>query len=201
VSRSRKTRPFRHASREEERKIRFIGYELTELFDDKDIEDFAATARRRIIGEFYYATEKNPRYKLGSDRRPKRRTDNYIWGLRGKPNDLARYVNQHMHRPFIRPSQLPHELSDLNPKLLDTIIHNAQFDVLVMVVQVMRNRDIWYDEGVGIWQACQSSVDEFLENKRAVRALTKIDDRSFHGRVRAQSSSRGIPAGVSVGLG
>lgn len=200
MPKTRRIRAYRQATREEQSKIFFTGHKLTELFDEKEIEDFAAAAKRRIIGEFHYATEKNPRYKMGSDRRPKRRTDNYIWGISNRPSELARYVNQHMHRPFIRPSQLPVELTELNPKLAEMIVQRAQFDVLLMVVQLLRNREIWYDEGVGIWQACQSSVDEFLEYKCAIKAL-KVDDRSFHGRVRSQSNNRGVPAGVSVSFG
>jgi hypothetical protein len=198
VPKPRRTRTYRTPTREEETRIFFIGYELTELFDEEEIEDFAAAARRRIIGEFFYATERNPRFKPGSDRRQRRRTDNYIWGLTSKTSDLARYVREHMHRPFIHPHQLPDDLTELSPKMVEAIIARAHQDVLAMVIQLMRKREIWYDEGVGIWQACQSSVDEFLEYKRAVKALVKVDHREFHGRVRSHSKLRGVPPGVSV---
>lgn len=200
MSKTRTHRIYRPPTRKERAKILYLGYELTELFEKHEIEDFCAAAKRRVIGEFFYATEKNPRYKFGSARNPKRRTDNYIWGLGAKPSDLARYVSQHMHHPFIQSHQLPSELMELHPKLIETIIARAQYDVLMVVIQLQNKREIWYDDGIGIWQACQSSVDEFLEYKRAARALVKVDDRSYHGRVRSHSKNRGIPEGVSISL-
>jgi len=201
VRKSQRDSIYRQPSREVYNKILFTGFKLNELFDPEEIADFAAAARRRIIGEFFYAKEKNPRYKPGSDRSPQQRTDNYIWGLKNKLSDLASFVNQRKHRRFIQPFQLAEEFNDYNPNLVDKVIHRAEFDILVMVAETMRSRgEIWYDEGVGIWQIAQSSVDEWTEYKRRAKSLFKVDDRNFHGRVRAQSKSRGIPAGTSIGL-
>jgi hypothetical protein len=203
VPRSRSSRTFRETSRREENIILHIGYPLNELFDEKEIEDFMAAAKRRIIGEFHYAMETNPRFKPGSDRRPKRRTDNYIIGLGRKPSELADYVNRTMHRRFITASQLPVEFQDMRPKLIEMMLRRAEHDVIMLAIQAMlkHTHEIWYDEGVGIWQACQSSVDEFLAYKQVAKAArVKADLRPFHGRVRSQSRSRNIPGGTSVGL-
>jgi hypothetical protein len=203
VPKSRSTRAYRQPSREEESKILFLGFQLGELFEEKEIEDFMAAAKRRIVGEFHYAMETNPRFRPGSDRRPKRRTDNYIVGLGCKPSELARYVNQTMHRPFVKANQLPSEFQDLRPKLVETLLLNAQYEALLMTIQVMhgQTREIWYDEAVGIWQIIQSSVDEWVEYQRVARsARVKADMRPFHGRVRSQSRRSGTPAGTSVSL-
>lgn len=196
MPRTRSTRGRRSPTKEEASRILFTGYELQELFFPEEIEDFMDAARRRIIRRFFIATEPNPRYKWGSDRRPTRRTDNYIVGVSAKLSDLARYVQSEM-RPFIEPSQLPNHLHDLSPKLLEKIIARAQYDVLILVVQLMRHHEMWYDEATGVWQVCQSTMDEFLVYRQAARR-NKVDDRSFHGRVRSQSKARGIPEGVSV---
>jgi hypothetical protein len=198
VPKTRRTRNYRTPTRKEQSKILHIGYQLGELFDDKEVADLMAAARQRVIGEFHYATEKNPRYRPGSDRRPRRRTDNYIWGVGCRPSQLALYVQRNMHRPFIRPNQLPVELTELSPKMVEMVIARAHLDVLTMVIQKMHNHDVWYDEGVGIWQACQSIVDEFLEYKRMANDLVKVDHREYHGRVRSQSKHRGVPEGVSI---
>ena len=203
MPRSRSARTFRQTTQREENVILHIGYPLAELFDEKEIEDFMAAAKRRIVGEFHYAMETNPRFKPGSDRRPKRRTDNYIIGLRRKPSDLADYVNRTMHRRFISAHQLPAEFQDMRPKLVEMMLKRAEYEVILLVVQTMlkTTHEIWYDEGVGIWQACQSSVDEFLAYKQAARSSrVKADMRPFHGRVRSQSKQRGIPSGTSIGL-
>lgn len=195
-----KGRVYRTPTRKEHNKIRHIGYQLDELFFDEDeFRDIMDAARRRVIGEFFYATEKNPRYKWGSDRRPTQRTDNYIWGVSNKLSDLAYYVRDHMHRQFISVNQLPPDLVDLEPSLVDSVIQKAQHDVLMQVLVVMRHHEIWYDEGVGIWQVCQSTMDDFLAYRKVAKTTTvKNDMRPFHGRVRSQSRNRGIPAGVSV---
>jgi hypothetical protein len=201
VPKSRSTRAFRQPTREENSKILFIGYELGELFDGKEIEDFMAAAQRRVFGEFHYAMETNPRFKPGSGRRPKRRTNNYIIGLGHKPSELAAYVLQHRRQPFIKPSQLPSEFRDLRPKLVETLTRRAEYDVLLLVIQQMQaSREIWYDEGVGIWQILQSSVDEFLGYKRIARTMVKNDKRNHHGRVRSQAKRAGTPPGTSVSL-
>ncbi|MBC7512748.1 hypothetical protein H7142_03785 [Candidatus Saccharibacteria bacterium] len=199
MPKTRRTRTYRPATREEHCKINFTGYRLTELFDQSEIEDFIAAANRRIIGEFHYALERNPRYKYGSDRRTTRRTDNYIVGVSSKLGDLAQYVNQNTRSRFIRPSLLPAELTELKRKQVEMILQQAQYDVLLLAAQAMVDqRNIWFEEGVGIWQTTQSCVDTYLEYKRAAKAQVKVDDRCFHGRVRSQSSNRGVPAGVSV---
>ena len=192
-------RTYRTPSRKEQNKILFVGYELDELFfDEEQFMNILDAARRRVIGEFYFATEKNPRYKPGSDRRPERRTDNYIWGVSNKLKDLARYVRINMHQPFIAADQLPPQLVELSPRMVDAIIQKAQHDVLMLVLEAMRHHEIWYDEAVGIWQVCQSSVDYFVLYRKMAKTMVKVDAREFHGRVRSQSRNRGIPAGVSV---
>lgn len=194
----RKNRKYREPTREETGKIKSGGFRLNELFFEEEIEDFVAAARRRVIGEFFFATERNPRYKQGSDRRPTQRTDNYILGVSGKLSDLALYVRNKMHQPFITVGQLPHKLAELPPADVEKIIRQAQKDVLLLVLQVMRHREVWYDEGTGVWQICQSSMDEWLDYRRAVRTMVKVDDRNYHGRNRGQSRRRGIAEGVSV---
>lgn len=200
MSARRKPQKYRQPTSEEAAKINFIGYKLDEIFYQDEIEDFAAIARQRVIGEFFYAKERNPRYKAGSDRSQWQRTQNYILGVSGRVSELATYVQSNMRRPFITRKQLPSELSDLSPKLLDKLIQQLQRDVLVISLQVMRHHEVWYDEGRGIWEIRQSSVDEYLDQKRTVKAIFKVDDRNYHGRVRSQSKNRGVPPGVSVGM-
>lgn len=191
---------YRSPTSKEASKILYTGYQLHELYFPDEIEDFMAAAKRRIMNAFHAATEPNPRYKWGSDRRPYRRTDNYIIGVGGKPSDLVRHVQESM-RPFINTGQLPEKLQSLSPQLTDKIIARAQRDVLLLVAQLMRHHEVWYDEATGLWQICQSSMDEFHAYRRKARSVsTKLDDRSYHGRVRSQSKARGIPEGVSVGF-
>jgi len=199
VPKMRSSRSRRSPTNEEASKILYSGYELKELFFPEEIEDFMDAAKRRIIRKFFNATEPDPRYKWGSDRRPTRRTDNYIIGVSAKLSALAHHVQSDM-RPFIEPSQLPGRLHDLSPKLLEKVIARAQHDVLLLVVQLMRHHEIWYDEATGTWQVCQSTMDEFLVYRNTARR-NKVDDRSFHGRVRSQSKARGIPEGVSISFG
>lgn len=195
----RKGHVYRTPTRKEQNQLFFGEIKLDELFfDEEQFMNILDAARRRIIGEFYFATEKNPRYKPGSDRRPYQRTDNYIWGVSNKLSDLARYVRTNMHQPFVTVDQLPPELSELSPKLLDVLIQRVQHEILELVLGVMRHHEIWYDEGVGIWQVCQSSVDYFKLYRKMAKTMVKVDSREFHGRVRSQSRNRNIPAGVSV---
>lgn len=208
---------FRQPSSRETARIWHIGIPLSDLFDEHDLGKFMDAAKRRIVAEFIYAMEVNPRFKPGSDRRPMRRTDNYIIGLGGKQSALADYVLKTMHRPFIRPRQLPSRFSDLHPIHVERIVFQAQYDVLLLVVQTMYNYEIWYDEGIGIWQVNQKSVDELNRYRRAAKEAlaasenqstkeprshhrVKADMRPFHGRVRSQSKNRGIPGGTSIGL-
>lgn len=191
---------YRQPTREEKEQA-FSGLELDDLFDEDEIADLMGAAKRRIVREFICAVEKNPRFRPGSGRRPYQRTDNYIWGLPDKPSELARYVQRNMKRQFISPDQLPAELRELHPRFVEMILIQTQYNVLLAMTNWMRRREIWYDDGVGIWQVCQSAVDEFKDYRRAARSvMVKLDDRSYHGRVRSQSKARGIPEGVSVGV-
>lgn len=194
---------YRTPTRKEQNQLFFGEIELDELFPDEDVlKKVLKAARLRAIGEFFYATEKNPRYRPGSDRRPFQRTDNYIWGVSNKLSDLARYVRTNMHRQFIWADMLPAEVNELKPHFVAVIIQRAQHEALMQVLVEMRHHEIWYDEGVGIWQVCQSSMDDFHADRKEAKSqpalAVKADMRPFHGRVRSQSRNRGIPAGVSV---
>lgn len=205
---------FRQPSSRETNRIWHLGIPLGDLFDKHELEDLMEAAKRRIVAEFVYAMEVNPRFKPGSDRRPMRRTDNYIIGLGRKQSELAEYVLKSMHRPFIRPNQLPSRFSDLHPIHIERIVFQAQYDVLLLVVQTMNNYEVWYDEGIGIWQVCQNSVDELNRYRRAAKEAlgtsegakqprshrVKNDFRPFHGRDRGQAKRSGTPPGTSISL-
>ena len=196
MSNWRRSQKYRQPDRKERNKIFFTGYQLGELFSEEEIADLVSTARQRVIGEFFYATERNPRYRPGSGMKARRGTDNYICELSIRPSELARYVLRKMHRTFVTRHQLPGEMSDLPPKLIEMVIQQTQYNLILLAVNTMRQRgEVWYDEALGIWQVRQSSVDEFLEFRRVARSV-KVDDRSWHGR---PSRDRGaIPEGVSV---
>lgn len=190
---SRRNRRYRDPDRKETVKIKYMGYPLEDLFTDDEVADLIAIARRRVAGEFFHASEKDRHGR-------KIRTDNYIIGIGGRLSNLARYVVMETHRPIVRKEVLPADIRSLSPRHIDRIIVKANYDVTLMALQLMRNHEVWYDEALGIWQICQSSVDDFLEERKTARRKPSVkqDDRSFHGRVRSQSKRRGAPPGVSV---
>lgn len=199
MSRSRKKNKCREATDKEWNKLYFLGYTLEELFDEDKIHDLISLARLRIVGEFYYATELNPRYRSGNGQKPRRGTDNYIIGITHKLGDLAGYVVRSMHCSFVAQHDLPSDLAELAPRYADVLINQAHHDLVVRALQLLRaSGDVWYDEALGIWQISQSCVDDFLAQRQAARAL-KVDQRPYHGRPRNQTRQRGIPEGQSIG--
>ena len=155
-----------------------------------------AAARRRIIGEFYYATEKNPRYRLVSGSAASAYRQLHLG------RDVSGRAGWHVvihATSFHQAEPASSEMGELHPGLVEKLIRRVQQEIVLEVILTIRNREVWYDEGVGIWQACQSSIDDFLEYCESRRRLgdVKVDDRSYHGRVRAQSKARGVPEGVS----
>jgi uncharacterized Fe-S radical SAM superfamily protein PflX len=190
VPRRRAPRNYRSASKTELTKIFFTSYPLEELFDEEDLEDLLVVTKRRIIAEFFFATDRYRGRYIS--------TDNYIIGVDGRLSDLASYVTRKMRRHIVRPWDLPGHIQELSPKIIDRIIARTEYELILNVLQDIRHHEIWYDEARGIWQASQTSLDEYLETKRIARNI-KRDDRSYHGRVRSQSKARGIPAGTSIG--
>ena len=193
----RRTKKYREPEKGQDKKTFFTGYSLGELFDEEELLTFMDAARRGVIGEFHYATEPNPRYRAKPEGRSTRRTDNYIIGVPAKLSELARYVARSMHRSFITEKDLPDDLQGLRPKMIETVIWQAQFDLILLVLQTMRNREVWYDEGTGVWQICQSSMNEWCEYRKTARSL-KVDDRAGHGRPRRDRGQ--IPEGASISL-
>lgn len=188
---------YREPDKRQYTKIIFTGCSLNELFSEEELRTFKDAARNRIIGEFHYATEPNPRYRAKPGGRSTHRTDNYIIGVSAKLGDLARYIAKSMHRSFINKTDLPNAFQGLHPKLIERVIQEAQFDTIILVLQEMRNREIWYEEGSGTWHICQSSMDKWSGYSNIARSL-KRDDRSWHGRP-ARDRGR-MPEGVSVSL-
>ena len=181
------------------KKLLYGKVNLGEHFNEDKIGDLLVLARQRVLGEFHFAREPRPGYRPGYGKSPLRKTDNYICGVAGRISDLASYVVNNTRRPFILPGDIPDVIGLLRPALIATVIDRLQFEVLSLALQQMRHREVWYDESTGVWQVCQSSMDDYYEYHRlAVVATRKLDDRSWHGRP-SRDRSR-IPAGTSVGL-
>lgn len=201
-NRRRTSKHYRQPEDEELTKIFFLRYELEELFTEEEIVDFMSVARQSISGEFFFAVERNPRYKRGSNKRPFRGTENYIIGVGGRPSDLARYVTEKTHRQIVSTKCLPCHLTMLKPKLVERIVYAARYDIVLRTINaMMKNGEIRYDEGLGTWNVNQSNIDDFLDDRafrKAIKRSLKVDDRNYHGAVRSQSKRRGRPEGVSV---
>ena len=189
LSHRQRPKKYRKTTPREEAKIYNRGYTLDELFYSEELLDLIAVARFRITGEFFYATD----YARGR----MRGTDNYIVGVGHRLKDLAQYVNRST-RGFIKKEDHPDYLQDLKPDLIERITVRAQFDVVLMALQAMRDREIWYNEGLGIWEVAQSSVDEYLRCEDSVKRV-KFDRRKLHGRPRNQCKQRGlIPTSIGT---
>lgn len=204
---SRKTK--RHYTREPSTKY-LLGMPLDELFFEDEVLDFMAVARRRIIATFHHATEPTPRFRPGQGMKRERGTDNYIVGVGCRQSDLARHVLEKMGRPFLSEDQLPSGVLEMPPHYIKAILQRARYDIMLAQINVMcpvsprsatkrrTSNEVWYDELRGVWQICQSSIDEHVLSRRTARSALKVDNRNYHGRVRSQSKARGVPEGVSV---
>lgn len=200
MSKRRRSQGYRRPDEKELHKILFLKYELEELFFEEEILDFMTVARQSVAGEFYFAKEENPRWRQDSNKKRFRGTDNFIIGVSGRPSDLARYIAKKTHRQIICGKQLPCDLRELSPKMIERILATARYDVVLRTVNAMiDNGEIRYDIGVGTWNVNQSNIDDFLDDrffrKEAKRAI-KDDYRPWHGR---PGRDRGrMPEGVSV---
>ena len=193
------------------RSIHQLGMPVGELFDDDQLADLMAAARRRIIAAFHHATEMHRGRRKG--------TDNYVRGVEPKMSELAYYVQRQMKHPFISEAQLPASVDRLSSLEIKIIIQQATYDIIMATLKVMCvpkpktpsqyreascSYEIYYDSELCVWQIVQSSIDEYVMYRRAARtagqASIKDDRRNYHGRVRSQSRRRGIPEGVSVSL-
>lgn len=177
-----------------DRKIVYGGYQVSEVLDEEKVADLMAIARRRIIAVFISERE--------FVRGVWRSTDNYILGVEGRQSALASYISHEMKKNFIFERDLPLRFAYCNHKLARRLIDNLQAQIILMELNIMcgKNRfHIWYNESWGTWEILPSVVDEYYEQLDRARKL-KFDDRSYHGRNRQQSTSRGIPAGTSVSI-
>lgn len=200
---------------------RWFNYSLDDLFDEEELKELTKEARWRVIATFHHATEPNPRYREGRNK-PRRGTDNYIIGVSPKLSDLARTVHKRQRKPLVRESQLPSSVLAAHGTYWATIIRQeAEFDLLMHTLDAMRvrppktprafvlksNNELYFDEGLGVWQIVQSSIDDYLDFLREQQAVSreeraarmKQDDRSRHGRPHKQSRRRHVPEGISTG--
>lgn len=202
----------RRATQAELRVALYGHFRLEELFTEEQLVDLMTLARNRILSSFYRATEKRSRSLTGPERTSKRNgfrrpyylvigTDNYIIGIEGLQSELARHVSHRM-KQFVHSRDLPNWVGEVSDKLTDTLIAHVQQKVLLAVLnQMCTTAEVWYDDARGIWQVCQTAVDQYLEVRAAAKATLPLNDRSYHGRPRRQTRARGIPEGTSVGLG
>lgn len=199
MARSRKAKQYREPTREEQKRL-FTGFELTELFSEREIDDFVSVARHSIAGEFFFAHEENPRYQPNKRMQRFRRTDNYIIGIGGRQSELARFVTKNTHRQIISRRHLPCSLNELPPRLVEAVVNKVCYTIVLTTVNAMRHSgEIWYDEALGIWGIRQSTVDGFVTDRASrqeTRRALKYDDRSYHGRPGRDRGS--IPEGVSI---
>lgn len=184
-------------------------YRLDDFFEQEELEDLIAAARRRVIGAFHHATEKHRGRIKG--------TDNYIRGVEPKMSELARYVVRYIKHPIIRPGQLSEliDIDDVRTYDLNRLIYQLQFEAVMAALHVMcvqppktppgfriedSTDEIHYDSLRCFWQIRQSSIDEYVKYRRAARTMFKQDDRNYHGRNRSQSQRRGVPEGTSISI-
>ena len=185
---------YREPNVQEVRKIAWGGYRVTDLFDDEEIADLLAVARRRIIACFVNERE----FVRGQWRL----TDNYIAGVRNKQSALSHHIVINMRRHFIKYSQLPSQLQYLNRRWRDRLVQQLESDIVLMQLNIMCSKplfEIYFDEYHGIWQMIQSVVDEHYQMQDFVRKV-KFDCRNEHGMVRTQRINRGRPAGASTSM-
>ena len=178
-----RTNTHRQATHKEIVAIHYTGYELEELFTDEQIVDILVIARLAVAGEFFHAKDFNPRYKPGQGMRQFFNTDNYIIGCEGRPAKLARYVIEKTHRQIAHKNQLPDNLQELSPAHVERIVEIARFKAIIAAIDIMFvEGEIWYDEGFGIWNVRQSTLDEYTEDRAFRKAIrVKLDKRPFHG--------------------
>lgn len=132
-------------------------------------------------------------------------TDNFIIGARGEIDSLARYVESRFgYKGYVvREYDLPRDILRLKSDYCEKVAQQVRLRLVRDVLEVLRReRDIWFDEQRGTWTVRQGKIDEY--HKRRTRASRtqrrmKLDLRNYHGRNRAQSKSRGIPEGTSIG--
>jgi hypothetical protein len=189
----------------------FGQFRLDEMFTEDELTDLMALARNRIISSFIRATEKRPRQPTPQERATRRRgvaqpyyrtigTDNYVIGIEGLQSELARHITRKMKR-FVYSKDLPEWSEAVSPKIGERLIGQIEYKVLLAELNRMCElSEVWYDDSRGIWQICQTAVDQYHDMRTAVRATPPRNDRSYHGRPRRQTRARGIPAGTSIGL-
>lgn len=187
-------------------KIAWGGYHAVDLFSEEELLDLMALARARIIRAFVEQFE--------CYRDHKRRTDNYIIGVRPKQSALAdwiieghksadaRYDDGKRMKHFIEIALLPERLRYLDQKWLERLVYQLERDIVLMELNVMcgmPNYEIYFLESHGLWQLIQSAADEYYTQKTRIRRV-KDDRRNEHGMVRSQRKRRGRPAGVSTSM-
>ena len=185
----------RQATRQEISKITYLGYELSELFDEEEIADIVSIAKHSVAGEFFHAKEFNPRAGINRKKKLYVNTDNYIIGVANRPGQLARYVAEMTHRQIVHQSQLPSDLRELHQSFVDAIVAQARYNAVLIAINLMKDDgNIWYDEGRGIWCIEETVVESFLEDddfRRKTKRAVKNDFRPFHGRPN-RDRSRGV---------
>ena len=169
-------------------------FDIRAVFDDQKLEDLIYIARGRVLTAFDHATEQY--------RGRVRGTDNYIGGVGKKQKELVAYV-QNNTKPFLNDADLP----ILPPRLMS--MSGAQYAALLVklhqtvlsmaVNSMVKQKIVWYEE-TGLWCVTQSAMDEWHASRSSIRAsLNKsyVNRRNYHGKVRAHSRRRGVPAGAA----
>ncbi len=202
MPRRRHSSQYRKPTRLEKSKIYHLDYELDSLFTEDEIIDLMDSARLAIAGEFYFAKEKNPRWRPGCSLKPYRGTDHYVIGVGGKSSELAQHVSKATHRKIVHETMLPEDLLELSPKHVMRIVLAARMEIILNSINVMRSQgELRYDEGLGTWNIIPSCIDEYRAERnfrREAKKLLKFDDRAYHGRPRRDRGK--VPGGVSVSL-
>lgn len=198
-----------------EAQIAYGRFELDELFQEWEVLDLCSIAHDRIAGTFLHATTKKAKptfvvrhedeYDFSARSSGELAeviecvTENYICGVGGHCKELADYIARNLRHHIVTPKQLPDDLRDLNYRLQQRIALYVERKVILLELASLKKAgDIWYDEGFGFWCIRQSCIDTYELARRRRRQQFKRDDRSFHGKNRAQVVARNMPPGAST---
>lgn len=168
----------------EERKLNrlLFGREIArEVFGNQALKVLRGKARRRIVAVFVHE-----RVLVDGKLRS---ADRCISGVGPRQSDLADHIVRRMKKGLIDRSQLPTELTEVPPRLLERIVRKLEKELVLDQLNVVcggQEPEVSYDHGESCWRVTESAVDVWRQG--ADRSKERFDGkrRVLQGRLVAR---------------
>lgn len=156
-----------------QKRVRIQHFDLSDIYDARQLQDVVLIARERVLTAFDHAAEIRNGRMYG--------TNYYLGGAGVRPSELAQFIAQKNMKGFVTFSTLPAlpaRHSDLSPRAKIKLVQQIQeYSLQLAVNDLIERKVVWHDGCV--WNILPRALDTYREGSDIDEPAVKEGSLAF----------------------